>query len=97
MGHINSSGPTWNSNRNETSSFSSVWGAASLRTGDSDHGHMEEAGRGSGEGWHNGNNDGTRGQGGTSSADRRQDHQIDSLKMSGEGLANAVAKMRIVK
>ena len=80
MGHVKSSGPTWNSNRNETSSFSSVWGAASLRTGDSDHGQREEAGRWSGEGWHNGQNHGTSGQGGniiTSSGDSRHDQQIN--------------------
>ena len=64
MGHVRSSGPTWNSNSNETSSFSSVWGAASLRTGDSEHRQGEEAWRGSGEGVYNGNNHEVRGQGG---------------------------------
>ena len=80
MGHVRSYGPTMDSNSNETSSFSSVWGAASLRTGDSEHGQGEEAWRGSGEGWHNGQNLGTSGQGGniiTSSGDRRHDQQIN--------------------
>ena len=69
-----------NSNSNETSSFSRVWGAPSLRTGDSEHGQGEESWRGSGEGWYNGHHDGTRGQGGniiTNSGDSGHDQQIN--------------------
>ena len=80
MGHIRSSGPTWNSNGNVTSSFSWVWGAASLRTGDGEHGQREGAWRGSGEGWYNGHHAGTRGQGGniiTSGGDSRHSQQIN--------------------
>ena len=80
MGHVRSSGPTWNSNSNETSSFSSVWGAASLMTGDSEHGQREGALRGRGQGWYNGHHDGNSGQGGNiipTSAYRRHDQQID--------------------
>ena len=79
MGHVRSSGPTWNRNSNETSSFSWVWGAASLRTGDSEHGKREGGWRGSGQGWYNGTNDGTRGQSGniiTSGGDIRHSQQI---------------------
>ena len=80
MGHVRSSGPTLNSNSNETSSFSSVWGAASFRTVNSEHGQREEVWRGSGQGWHNSHSDGTRGPGGniiTITADMRHDQQID--------------------
>ena len=61
MGHVRSSGPTRNSNSNESSSLSSVWGAASFRTGDGQHGEKEGALRGSGQGWYNGHHDGTKG------------------------------------
>ena len=64
MGHVRSSEPTWNRNSNETSSFSWVWGAARLRTGDSEHGQMEESWRGSGQGRYNGHHNVNRGQGG---------------------------------
>ena len=80
MGHIRSSGLTLNNNINETSSFSSVWGAASLRTGDGQHAEREEALRGSGQGWYNGHHDGTSGQGSniiTDGRDMTHDHQID--------------------
>ena len=79
MGHVRSSGPTWNSNSNETSSFSRVWGSASFRTGEREHGESEGAGRGSGQGVYNGNSDGTRGQSGniiTSGGDIRHSQQI---------------------
>ena len=61
-----------NSNINETPSFSSVLGAASLSSGE--HGEREGAWRGSGQGGYNGHHDGNRGQGGniiTSSGDSR--------------------------
>ena len=80
MGHVRSSGPTWNSNSNERSSFSRVWGAANLSTGDSDHGQGEESLRGSGEGVYNGQHDGTRGQASnniTRTGDSGHDQQIN--------------------
>ena len=78
MGHVRSSGATLNSNGNETSTFSSVWGAASLRFGE--HVEREEAWRGSGQVWYNSNHDGTRGQGSniiTSGGDSRHSQQIN--------------------
>jgi hypothetical protein len=71
MGHIRSSGPTLNNNSNDTSSFSCVWKAASLRTVVSELGQRVEAYIGIGEG---GYSDGTRVHGGyviTSTGDNK--------------------------
>ena len=80
MGHVISSGQTWNSNSNQTSSFSSVWGAASFRFGNSEHGEREGGWRWSEHGGFNGQHYLARGQGSniiTSGGDRRHDQQID--------------------
>ena len=94
MGHVRSSGPTWNSNSNETSSFSSVWGAASLRTGDVEHGQREGAWMGSGQGVYNSHSDGTRGHGGNiinHGRDMRHNQHIDrQIQDVWEGLSNSV-------